>query len=160
MYHIKSVLGQKTQPELIHTLGAPHFKAHCRFLRKLKDFKCALWSEKYGKYLRKLSTDVNVLIVLFSHPLVAAIVPEYDAVDAQQRLLTEVLLPSAAHTAYRHVQNRRKTAQVISTCFFFHLQSYISKSICNDDACCFRGEQLFYILILTWIMSEMHSFKW
>jgi len=32
----------------VHTLGAPHYKAHFRFLRKLKDFKCALWSEKYG----------------------------------------------------------------------------------------------------------------
>jgi len=29
----------------IHTLGALHYKAH---LRNLKDFKCALWSEKYG----------------------------------------------------------------------------------------------------------------
>jgi len=32
----------------IHTLGAPHYKARFRFLRKLKDFKRALWSEKYG----------------------------------------------------------------------------------------------------------------
>jgi len=32
----------------VHTLGAPHYKAHFRFLRKLKDFKCALWSEKCG----------------------------------------------------------------------------------------------------------------
>ena len=32
----------------IHILGAPHYKAHFRFLRNLKDFKCALWSEKYG----------------------------------------------------------------------------------------------------------------
>jgi len=32
----------------IHTLVAPHYKAHCRFLGKLKDFKCASWSEKYG----------------------------------------------------------------------------------------------------------------
>ena len=32
----------------IYTLGAPHYKAHFQFLRKLKDFKCALWSEKYG----------------------------------------------------------------------------------------------------------------
>jgi len=32
----------------VHTLGAPHYKAHFRFLRKFKDFKCALWSEKYG----------------------------------------------------------------------------------------------------------------
>jgi len=34
----------------IHTLGAPHCKAHFRFLSKLKDkdFKCALWSKKYG----------------------------------------------------------------------------------------------------------------
>jgi len=32
----------------IHTLGAPHYKAHFRFLRKWKDSKCALWSEKYG----------------------------------------------------------------------------------------------------------------
>ena len=26
----------------VHTLGAPHYKAHFRLLRKLKDFKCAL----------------------------------------------------------------------------------------------------------------------
>jgi len=32
----------------IHTLAAPHYKAHLRFLRKLKDFNCPLWSEKYG----------------------------------------------------------------------------------------------------------------
>jgi len=32
----------------IHTSGTPHYKVHFRFLRKLKDFKCALWSEKYG----------------------------------------------------------------------------------------------------------------
>jgi len=32
----------------IHTSGAPHYKAHFRFLSKLKDFKCPLWSEKYG----------------------------------------------------------------------------------------------------------------
>jgi len=32
----------------IYTLGAPHYKAHFQFLRKLKDFKCVLWSEKYG----------------------------------------------------------------------------------------------------------------
>ena len=48
VYHIKSILCQKAQPELIHTLGTLHFKVHCRFLRKLKDFKCALWSEKYS----------------------------------------------------------------------------------------------------------------
>jgi len=32
----------------IHTLGASHYKAHFRCLRKLKDFKWTLWSEKYG----------------------------------------------------------------------------------------------------------------
>jgi len=32
----------------IHTLGAPRFKTHFQFLRKLKDFKCALWFEQYG----------------------------------------------------------------------------------------------------------------
>jgi len=31
----------------IHTLGALHYEAHFRFLSQLKDFKCALWSEKY-----------------------------------------------------------------------------------------------------------------
>jgi len=31
----------------IHALGALHYKAHFRVLRKLKDFKCALWSKKY-----------------------------------------------------------------------------------------------------------------
>jgi len=34
----------------IRIAGAPHYKAHFRFLRKLTDFKCALWSEKYGSY--------------------------------------------------------------------------------------------------------------
>jgi len=32
----------------IHTLGASHGEAHFRFFTKLKDFKYALWSEKYG----------------------------------------------------------------------------------------------------------------
>ena len=32
----------------IHTLGAPHYRTHFRLLRKLNDFKCTLWSEKYG----------------------------------------------------------------------------------------------------------------
>jgi len=32
----------------VYTLGALHYKAHFRFLRKLQDFKCTLWSEKYG----------------------------------------------------------------------------------------------------------------
>jgi len=33
----------------IHALDAPHYKAHIRFLRKLMDFKWALWSSKYGR---------------------------------------------------------------------------------------------------------------
>jgi len=36
----------------IHTLGAPNYKAHFRFLRKVKDFKCALWSEKNGTLMK------------------------------------------------------------------------------------------------------------
>jgi len=32
----------------IHTLGTPHYKPHFQFLRKLQDFKCVLWSEKYS----------------------------------------------------------------------------------------------------------------
>jgi len=32
----------------IHTLGAVQYKTHGQFLRKLKNFKWALWSEKYG----------------------------------------------------------------------------------------------------------------
>jgi len=32
----------------VHTLGAPHYKEDFRFPRKLNNFKCALWSEKYG----------------------------------------------------------------------------------------------------------------
>jgi len=35
----------------IHTLSAPRYEAHFRFLSKLKDFKCALWSEKYRRFL-------------------------------------------------------------------------------------------------------------
>ena len=34
----------------IHTLCALHYKVHFRFLRKLKDCKCALWYEKCGSY--------------------------------------------------------------------------------------------------------------
>jgi len=32
----------------IHTLGTPHYKVHFVSLRKLEDFKCALWSKNYG----------------------------------------------------------------------------------------------------------------
>jgi len=42
----------------IHTLGAPHYKAYFRFLRKLKDFKWSLWSEKYGN--RKIDLLLEV----------------------------------------------------------------------------------------------------
>jgi len=35
----------------IHTLGTLHYKALFLFLSKLKDFTCALWSEKYSKQL-------------------------------------------------------------------------------------------------------------
>jgi len=35
----------------IHALGEPYYKAHIRFLTKLKDFKCTLWAEKYGTCL-------------------------------------------------------------------------------------------------------------
>ena len=34
----------------IRTLGAPRYKMHFPFLKKLWDFKSALWSEKYGKH--------------------------------------------------------------------------------------------------------------
>ena len=36
-----------TKRNLTHTLNAPDYKVHVPFLRKLKDSKCALWSEKY-----------------------------------------------------------------------------------------------------------------
>ena len=42
----------------IHILGAPHYKAHFRFLSKLKDFKCTLWSEKY---------DISLCICATTH---------------------------------------------------------------------------------------------
>jgi len=46
----------------IHTLGAPHYKVHVRFLWKSKDFKCAIWSEKYGNcWVRVTSSTWNVL---------------------------------------------------------------------------------------------------
>jgi len=37
-----------TKHNQIHTLGASQYKVHFQFSRKLKEFKCALWSEKYG----------------------------------------------------------------------------------------------------------------
>jgi len=39
------VQDEKAQPD--SSLGAPHYKARFCFLGKLKNFKCALWSEKY-----------------------------------------------------------------------------------------------------------------
>ena len=41
-------LARKKQ-SAVHTLGASAYKAHDQFSRKKKDFKCALWSVKYGK---------------------------------------------------------------------------------------------------------------
>ena len=38
----------------IHTLGAPHYKAHFRFLRKLKDFKWTLGPKNTVVGLREL----------------------------------------------------------------------------------------------------------
>jgi len=35
----------------LHTLGAMHYKVHLRLLRKLKYFKCALWSENVVVYI-------------------------------------------------------------------------------------------------------------
>jgi len=37
----------------IHTSGAHHYQVRFQFLRKLKDLKCALWSEKYGNRIVK-----------------------------------------------------------------------------------------------------------
>jgi len=48
----------------IYALGAPHYEAHFRFLRKFKDFKCALWSEKYGKHFINLLTPQANFLVL------------------------------------------------------------------------------------------------
>ena len=42
----------------IHTLGAPHYKAHFWFLRKLKDSKCVLWSGQCGTLLL---TNINII---------------------------------------------------------------------------------------------------
>ena len=50
-YNIKFVQSLVTKRNLIHTLDALDYKAHVSFLRKIKDYKCALWSEKYGTYL-------------------------------------------------------------------------------------------------------------
>jgi len=44
----------------IYTIGAPHYKAHFPFLSKFKDFKCALWSEKYG-ILKEVIADTHGL---------------------------------------------------------------------------------------------------
>ena len=41
-------LARKKQ-SAVHTLGASAYKAHDQFSRKKKDFKCALWSVKFGK---------------------------------------------------------------------------------------------------------------
>ena len=52
--NIKFVQSLVTKRNLIHTLDAPDYKAHVPFLKKLKDYKRALWSENYG------NTEVNL----------------------------------------------------------------------------------------------------
>jgi len=49
----------------IHTLGALHYKAHFRFLSKLKDFKCTLWSEKYGTKVQTTQYLSMLALVFF-----------------------------------------------------------------------------------------------
>jgi len=44
------VLDEKAQSDPYITGDALDYKAHFRFMRKLKDFKCALWSKKYGNF--------------------------------------------------------------------------------------------------------------
>ena len=48
-YNIEFVQRLGTKCKVIHILGAPDYKVHVPFLRKLKDYKCALWSKKYSK---------------------------------------------------------------------------------------------------------------
>ena len=47
---MKLILDEEAQPDPYirrNRIRRPFF----RFLIKLKDFKCALWSEKYGRYI-------------------------------------------------------------------------------------------------------------
>jgi len=41
----------------IRTLGAPHYKGQFQFLRKLKDFVCTIWSEKYDIEVYSFSVE-------------------------------------------------------------------------------------------------------
>jgi len=43
-----------------HILGALHYKAHFQFLRKLKDLKCTLCSEKYGTTIYKMQKIIQL----------------------------------------------------------------------------------------------------
>ena len=56
-----------TKHNLIHTLDAPDYKAHIPFLRKLKDYKCTLWSEKYSisKFCCICWNKASVIILIF-----------------------------------------------------------------------------------------------
>jgi len=57
----------------IHALGALHYEAHFRFMSKLKDFKCALWSEKYGTKVQTiLSTCVLQNVCVHTMDFVSA----------------------------------------------------------------------------------------
>ena len=46
-YNMKFVQSLVTKRNLIHTSDASDYKAHVPFLKKLKDYKSALWSEKW-----------------------------------------------------------------------------------------------------------------
>jgi len=48
VYHTRLVLDEKSTTRFIHEAHCV-IGAHLQFLRKLKDLKSALWSEKYGK---------------------------------------------------------------------------------------------------------------
>ena len=54
-YNIKFVQSLGIKCNLIHSSVAADCKAHVSFLRKLKDYKCALWFKKYGSSLLVLS---------------------------------------------------------------------------------------------------------
>jgi len=77
--------------ERIHTLGAPQYKAHFWFLRKSKDFKCALWSEKCGESWMGRTQDVpTVSLSTSSSPFASYIAARLDSKQIKCQFVPKV----------------------------------------------------------------------
>ena len=54
-----------TKRNLVHILDAPHYKVYIPFLRKLKDYKCTLWSKKHDTPMLPVKLLTFIIVQYF-----------------------------------------------------------------------------------------------